>query len=46
MMRRLKELGVNEDELLDVDMKQFLYILGLAVPAWHGTITQARLAII
>ena len=42
MMRRLKELGANEDELLDVYMKQVRSILELAVPAWHGAITQAE----
>ena len=42
MMRRLKELGANEDDLIDVYIKQIRSVLELAVPAWHGAITQAE----
>ena len=42
MMRRLKELGAKEDDLVDVYMKQIRPIMELAVPAWHGAITQAE----
>ena len=42
MMRRLKELGANEDDLIDVYIKQIRSVLELAVPASHGAITQAE----
>ena len=41
-MRRLKKLGANEQELKDVYVKQVRSVLELAVPAWHGAITQAE----
>ena len=41
MLRRLKNLGANTDQLIDVFLKQVRSILELAVPAWHGAINQA-----
>ena len=41
VMRRLKELGANRDELVDIFVKQVRSILELAVPAWHGALKQA-----
>ena len=41
MVRRLKGLGVTTDQLVDVYVKQVRSILELAVPAWHGAISQA-----
>ena len=40
VVRRLKGLGANEDELIDIFVKQVRSILELAVPAWHGALTQ------
>ena len=40
MLRRLKGLGADDDELLDIYMKQIRCLLELAVPAWHGAISQ------
>ena len=40
VIRRLKVLGANEDELLDMYTKQIRCLLELAVPAWNGAITQ------
>ena len=42
IMRRLKEMGANEDEMLDTYIKQVRSVLELAVPVWHGAITQAE----
>ena len=39
MMRRLKQLGANSEELLDVYVKQVRSVLELAVPVWHSSIT-------
>ena len=39
IVRRLKHLGAQQDDLLDVYTKQVRSVLELAVPAWHGTIT-------
>ena len=39
MLRRLKQLGANSDELLDVFIKQVRSVLELAVPVWHSSIT-------
>ena len=39
VIRRLKGLGANTDELVDMYTKQCRSILELAVPAWHGAIT-------
>ena len=35
MMRRLKNLGVGPDDMMDVYLKQVRSVLELAVPAWH-----------
>ena len=42
VVRRLKELGASEQELIDIYIKQVRSILELAVPAWQGAITQAE----
>ena len=39
MLRRLKQLGANREELLDVYIKQVRSVLELAVPVWHSSIT-------
>ena len=40
MQRIFKNLGADENDLVDVYIKQIRSILELAVPAWHGAITQ------
>ena len=40
LIRRLKQLGANKNELLDVYFKQIRSILEFAVPVWAGSITQ------
>ena len=40
MMRRLKKLGVNTQELLDIYHKQVRSVLELAVPVWQPGLTQ------
>ena len=46
ILRRLKNLGAQEDDMVDLYTKQVRRVLELAVPAWHGAITQAeRIAI-
>ena len=42
MLRRLKQLGANRDELLDVYIKQVWSVLELAVPVWHSSITMVE----
>ena len=42
IVRRLKNLGAQQEDLLDVYTKQVRSVLELAVPAWHGTITLAE----
>ena len=42
VVRRLKELGASEQELIDIYIEQVRSILELAVPAWQGAITQAE----
>ena len=42
IIRRLKYLGANVTDLLDIYMKQVRSILELAVPAWSGSITLAE----
>ena len=42
MLRRLKQLGANRDELLDVYIKQVRSVLELAVPVWHSCITMVE----
>ena len=39
VVRRLKGLGAQTDDLVDIFIKQCRSILELAVPAWHGAIT-------
>ena len=41
-IRRLKELGANTPELVDIFMKHCRSILEFAAPAWHGAITVAE----
>ena len=40
IVRRLKQLGAQQDDLIDLYIKQIRSVLELAVPAWHGAITQ------
>ena len=42
VVRRLKGLGAQTEELVDIYVKQVRSILELAVPAWHGAITQGE----
>ena len=42
IVRRLKHLGAQQDDLIDLYMKQIRSVLELAVPAWHGAITQVE----
>ena len=39
IIRQLKGLGAQTEELVDIFIKQCRSILELAVPAWHGAIT-------
>ena len=39
ILRRLKNLGAQTDELVDMYIKQCRSILEFAAPAWHGAIT-------
>ena len=41
ILRRLKALGADQENLKDVDQKQVRSILELAVPAWHPGLTLA-----
>ena len=41
-LRRLKNLGATQEDLLDVYAKQVRSVLELAVPAWHCSLTQAE----
>ena len=44
--KETQELGAQEDDMVDLYTKQIRSVLELAVPAWHGAITQAeRIAI-
>ena len=38
-LRRLKALGANQDDLLDVYFKQIRSIVEYAVPVWHSSLT-------
>ena len=40
VLRRLKYLGAEETDLVDVYIKQIRSVLELAAPAWHGAITK------
>jgi hypothetical protein len=42
ILRRLKNLGACETDLLDVFIKQIQSVLELAVPVWNGSITLAE----
>ena len=42
LLRRLKNLGANHEQLIEVYSKQIRCILELAVPAWQGSITQSE----
>ena len=42
MIRRLKYLGAEQDDLVDIYVKHVRSILELAVPAWQGAITQSE----
>ena len=42
MVRRLKNLGADDVDLVDIYTKQIRSILELAAPAWHGGITQTE----
>ena len=46
IIRRLKSLGAAKSELVDIYEKQVRCVLELAVPAWHGSITQKERVII
>jgi hypothetical protein len=39
MLRRLKNLGAKEEQLLDVYIKQVRSVLELAAPVWHSSLT-------
>ena len=41
-LRRLKYMGAPDMDLIDVYIKHIRSVLELAVPAWHGAITQAE----
>ena len=41
-MRRLKNLGACDDDLLDVYTKQIRSVLELAVPVWQSGLKQAQ----
>ena len=40
-LRRLKNLGASEDDLVDIYTKQIRSVLELAAPVWHGRLSQA-----
>ena len=42
ILRRLKHLGANHEDLLEVYTKQIRCVLELAVPAWQSSISQAE----
>ena len=42
ILRRLKNLGTNDSDLVDVYTKQIRSVLELAVPAWQGSLSQAE----
>ena len=39
MIKRLKNLGASEEQLLDVYTKQVRSLLEVAVPVWHSSLT-------
>ena len=42
ILRRLKNLGAKDSDLVDIFIKQIRSVLELAVPAWQGGISQAE----
>ena len=42
ILRRLKNMGANEPDLVEMYITHIRSILELADPAWHGAITQAE----
>ena len=42
-LKRLKSLGANKDELLDIYYKQVRSVLELAVPVWQPGLTQQEI---
>ena len=42
MLRRLKNIGANIQELLDVYTKQVRCVLEIAVPAWEPGLTKSE----
>ena len=42
ILRRLKNMGACDSDLIDVFVKQIRCILELAVPAWQGSLSQAE----
>ena len=42
LLRRLRSLGANQDQLLEVYTRQIRCIVELAVPAWQGSITNSE----
>ena len=42
ILRRLKYLGAKQTDLVDIYTKQIRCVLELAVPAWHGSISQVE----
>ena len=40
LLRRLKNLGANRDDLLEIYRTQVRIVLELAVPAWQGNLSQ------
>ena len=43
MLRRLKNLGAEKEDLLEVYVKQIRCLLELAVPAWQSSLTLAEI---
>ena len=39
MLRRLKNLGASESQLLDIYTKQIRSVFELVVPVWHSSLT-------
>ena len=42
MLRRLHALGADTDDMVDIYSTQIRSVLELAVPAWHGSISQGE----
>ena len=39
ILRRLKNMGAKDTDLVEMYTKQIICLLELAAPAWHGAIT-------